>query len=139
MDKWLFGSVVLQVLLTLVVMLLMARRRFSAAKNRELPYKAFKLMDLTGASDKVITAGRSFDNQFQLPLLYVFAVLFVLQFAVADLTLVIIGWLFVLSRLAHAYVHVSFNSVRLRFTFYLVGALLLVLFWLKLSLTILSA
>ncbi len=139
MDKLLFGSVLVQVMLTLVMMVLMGKRRFRAAKNRELPFKAFRLMDLTGANEKVITASRNFDNQFQLPMLYVFAVVFALQFAMADLSLVILGWLFVISRLAHAVVHVGANHVRLRFAIYVFGALMLLLFWLRLSMAYLLA
>jgi hypothetical protein len=139
MDKLLFGSVLLQVMLTLLIMVLMGRRRFAAAKNRELPFKAFKLMDLTGANEKVITASRNFDNQFQLPMLYIFAVLFAMQLGLVDVTLVIFGWLFVVSRLVHAYIHVGANHVRLRFAVYLFGALMLLAFWLKLSLVYLLA
>lgn len=139
MDKLLFGTVLVQVLLTLFMMVLMGRRRFAAAKNRELPFKAFKLMDLTGANEQVITASRNFDNQFQLPMLYLFAVVFALQFALADLTLVVLGGLFVLSRLAHAFIHVGANHVRLRFTVYVFGALMLLLFWLRLSMAYLLA
>lgn len=139
MDKLLFGSVLLQVMLTLLIMVLMGRRRFAAAKNRELPFKAFKLMDLTGANEKVITASRNFDNQFQLPMLYIFAVLFAMQLGLVDVTLVILGWLFVVSRLVHAYIHVGANHVRLRFAVYLFGALMLLAFWLKLSLVYLLA
>lgn len=139
MDKLLFGSVLLQVLLTLAMMVLMGRRRFAAAKNRELPFKAFRLMDLTGANEQVITASRNFDNQFQLPMLYLFAVVFALQFGIADLSLVSMGWLFVVSRLAHAYIHVGANHVRLRFAVYVFGALMLLLFWLRLSMVYLLA
>ncbi|WP_233077958.1 MAPEG family protein [Rheinheimera soli] len=139
MDKWLFGTVLVQVVLTLFMMVLMGKRRFKAAKNRELPYKAFRVMDLTGANEKVITASRNFDNQFQLPVLYLFAVAFALQFGVVDLSLVVLGWLFAVSRLMHAYVHVGANHVRLRFAVYVFGALMLLLFWLKLSLTYLLA
>lgn len=139
MDKLLFGTVLLQVVLTLVMMVLMGKRRFKAAKNRELPYKAFRLMDLTGANEQVITASRNFDNQFQLPVLYLFAVAFAMQFAVVDLSLVILGWLFAISRLAHAYVHVGANHVRLRFAVYVFGALMLLLFWLRLSMAYLLA
>lgn len=139
MDKWLFGSVLVQVVLTLLMMVLMGKRRFKAAKNRELPYKAFRVMDLTGANEKVITASRNFDNQFQLPVLYLFAVVFALQFGRADLSLVVLGWLFAISRLVHAYVHVGANHVRLRFAVYVFGALMLLLFWLKLSFAYLLA
>lgn len=139
MDKLLFGSVLVQVLLTLAIMVLMGKRRFKAAKNRELPFKAFRVMDLTGANEKVITASRNFDNQFQLPVLYLFAVVFALQFALADLSLVVLGWLFAISRLVHAYVHVGANHVRLRFAVYLFGALALLLFWLRVSMLYLLA
>lgn len=139
MDKFLFGTVLLQVVLTLAMMVLMGKRRFKAAKNRELPYKAFRLMDLTGANEQVITASRNFDNQFQLPVLYLFAVAFAMQFAVVDLSLVILGWLFAISRLVHAYVHVGANHVRLRFAVYVFGALMLLLFWLRLSMAYLLA
>jgi hypothetical protein len=139
MDKWLFGSVLVQVVLTLLMMVLMGKRRFKAAKNRELPYKAFRVMDLTGANEKVITASRNFDNQFQLPVLYLFAVVFALQFGTVDLSLVVLGWLFAISRLVHAYVHVGANHVRLRFAVYVFGALMLLLFWLKLSFAYLLA
>lgn len=139
MDKWLFGSVLVQMVLTLLMMVLMGKRRFKAAKNRELPYKAFRVMDLTGANEKVITASRNFDNQFQLPVLYLFAVVFALQFGAVDLSLVVLGWLFAISRLVHAYVHVGANHVRLRFAVYVFGALMLLLFWLKLSFAYLLA
>jgi len=96
-------------------------------------------MDLTGANEQVITASRNFDNQFQLPMLYLFAVAFAMQFAVVDLSLVILGWLFVISRLAHAYIHVGANHVRLRFAVYVFGAVMLLLFWLRLSMAYLLA
>ena len=139
MDKWLFGTVLVQVVLTLFIMVLMGKRRFKAAKNRELPFKAFKLMDLTGANEQVITASRNFDNQFQLPVLYLFAVAFALQFGMADFSLVVLGGLFVLSRLAHAFIHVGANHVRLRFAVYVFGALMLLLFWLRLGIAYLLA
>jgi hypothetical protein len=139
MDKLLFGTVLVQVVLTLAMMVLMGKRRFKAAKNRELPFKAFRVMDLTGANEQVITASRNFDNQFQLPVLYLFAVAFAMQFAVVDLSLVILGWLFAISRLVHAYVHVGANHVRLRFAVYVFGALMLLLFWLRLSMAYLLA
>jgi len=133
MDKWLFGSVLVLVLLTLAVMLLMGKRRFTAARNREIPLQAFRTMNLTGANEAVITASRNFDNLLQLPVLYGIGVAIALPFQFADLWLVALGWAFVVSRLAHTWVHVGANNVRLRFAVYLAGASLLLLFWLRLS------
>ncbi|WP_337841030.1 MAPEG family protein [Rheinheimera sp.] len=139
MDKWLFGSVLVQVLLTLAVMVLMGRRRFAAARNKEFPLQAFRTMNLTGANEGVITASRNFDNQFQLPVLYFAAVALTLPAGLAEWPLVLLGWSFVLSRLAHCLVHTGSNNVRLRFSLYLLGAVFLLLYWLRLSVLVLFA
>ena len=46
------------------------------------------------------------------------------------MTLVVLSWLFVASRLLHALVHVTTNEMRRRFFLFLAGALILVLMWL---------
>ena len=79
MDKLLFGTVLVQVVLTLVMMVLMGKRRFAAARNREFHLNAFRTMDLAGANEKVITASRNFDNLLQMPVLFFAGVLAVLQ------------------------------------------------------------
>ncbi|MFC4656834.1 MAPEG family protein [Rheinheimera marina] len=139
MDKWLFGSVLVQVLLTLAVMVLMGRRRFASARNKEISLKAFRTMDLAGANEGVITASRNFDNQFQLPVLYLAAVALTLPAGLAELPLVLLGWCFVVSRVAHCLVHTGSNNVRLRFSLYLLGAVFLLLYWVRLSALVLLA
>jgi hypothetical protein len=71
-----------------------------------------------------------FDNQFQLPvLLYVLAILSLITHH-ADFIFVVLAWIFVLSRLGHAYVHTTGNDVRLRGAVYAVGAIALAIAWL---------
>ena len=48
----------------------------------------------------------------------------------ADLLFVVMAWIFVLSRLAHAYVHVTSNNLRVRGAFFGIGALVLAIMWL---------
>ena len=48
----------------------------------------------------------------------------------ADLLFVVMAWIFVLLRLAHAYVHVTSNNLRLRGMFFGIGALVLAVMWL---------
>ena len=47
----------------------------------------------------------------------------------ADLLFVVMAWLFVLARLAHAYVHTTSNHVPTRFCVFAVGMLVLLLMW----------
>ncbi|WP_333609693.1 MAPEG family protein [Arsukibacterium sp.] len=132
MEKYLFISVVVQVLLTSVVMVLMGRRRIAAAKNKEIAVAAFKTMDLTGANEQVIATSRNFDNQFQMPMLFMFSVLFIMQFALADLGFVLLAAAFVVLRVMHTLVHIGSNNVRLRFRVFLLGCLVLWVMWLRL-------
>ncbi|MDX1678977.1 MAPEG family protein [Arsukibacterium sp.] len=132
MEKLMLLPVFAQVLLTSVVMIIMGRRRIQAAKTKEISMSAFRTMDLTGASEQVIATSRNFDNQFQMPMLYLFSVLFCLQFGLVDLTFVIMGTVFVALRYWHTVVHIGSNNVRLRFRVFLLGCLALWLIWIRL-------
>ncbi|HCU66688.1 MAG TPA: hypothetical protein DF774_13105 [Rheinheimera sp.] len=134
MDKFLVLTVAAQVLLISVVMVIMGRRRFAAARNKEIHHSAFRTMDLAGANESVITASRNFDNQFQMPMLFIFAVLFTLHFGLADLVFVLLAALFVALRLLHTVVHITSNHVRMRFNLFLLSCVVLWCFWLRLVL-----
>lgn len=68
-------------------------------------------------------AGDNFDNQHQLPLLF-FAVCIVLYLTknVTDLA-VTLAWVFAVSRIVHAGVHLTFNHILTRFLIFFVGVL----------------
>lgn len=132
MEKLMLLPVFAQVLLTSVVMIVMGRRRIKAAKCKEIGMSAFRTMDLTGANEQVIATSRNFDNQFQMPMLYLFSVLFCLQFGLADLTFLVMGTVFVALRYWHTVIHIGSNNVRLRFRVFLLGCLALWLIWIRL-------
>ena len=71
----------------------------------------------------------SFSNQFELPVL--FYVLTILEIITrhADLVFVVLAWIFVLMRIVQAYVHTTSNVVLRRGSFYVVGALVLIIMW----------
>jgi len=71
-----------------------------------------------------------FNNQFQLPILfYVLTILSIIT-RHADMIFLVLAWIFVLSRLAHAYVHTTSNRVLLRGGLYGFGAFALAIAWL---------
>ncbi|MGV8855091.1 MAG: MAPEG family protein, partial [Devosia sp.] len=72
----------------------------------------------------------SFDNQFQLPVLfYVVALLAIMLGGVSWLE-VIAAWLFVALRYTHAAIHVTTNHVLNRFAVYATGLAVLTILWL---------
>jgi hypothetical protein len=71
----------------------------------------------------------AFSNQFELPVLFYVLTILAMATRHADLLFVVMAWVFVLSRVAQAWVHVTGNNVPLRGAFYGVGALVLLVMW----------
>ena len=78
----------------------------------------------------IMQVSNSYSSQFEVPVLfYVLTVLAIIT-KHADLLFVVLSWVFVLSRLAHAYIHVTSNNLRLRGPFFGIGAIVLAIMWL---------
>ncbi|MGH6663351.1 MAG: MAPEG family protein [Pseudolabrys sp.] len=78
---------------------------------------------------RTLQVGNCLANQFELPAL--FYVLTILEIITrhADLVFVVLAWIFVLSRVVHAYIHTTSNRVMRRGTVYGVGVLALITMW----------
>ena len=72
----------------------------------------------------------SYTSQFELPVLFYVLTILALITRHADTLFVVLAWIFVLARLAHAYVHVTSNNVNIRGPVFGLGAVVLALMWL---------
>jgi len=70
-----------------------------------------------------------FSNQFELPVLFYLLTVLEIITRHADLIFVVLAWIFVIARLAQAYVHTTSNRVMWRGSIYAVGALVLIVMW----------
>lgn len=70
-----------------------------------------------------------FSNQFELPVLFYVLTILSIMTKHADIVFVVLAWVFVLSRLGHAYIHTTSNRVMRRGRMYGVGALALIIAW----------
>jgi len=88
---------------------------------------------------RTLQVGNCVANQFELPVL--FYVLTILEIVTrhADIVFVVLAWVFVLSRLLHAYIHTTSNRVMRRGSWYGVGALALIVMWIVFMIRILIA
>jgi hypothetical protein len=87
--------------------------------------------------DQALQIGNAYENQFQLPVLfYVLTILAVIA-QKAGIVFVVLAWAFVITRLAHAYVHTTSNDMRMRFHIFAAGAVILSLNWILLALQVL--
>ncbi|WP_024509847.1 MAPEG family protein [Bradyrhizobium sp. ARR65] len=81
--------------------------------------------------------GNCYRNQFELPLLFYALIALALPLRHADLFIVLMSWLFVITRFAHAGIFVSSNDLGRRSIAWLAGALVLLVMWIYFALKIL--
>ena len=79
--------------------------------------------------DESLFARNNLQNQFELPVLFHVVGLALYSTAGASLVPVVIAWIFVLSRVAHAAIHLTTNRIRHRRPLFLVGFFSLAALW----------
>jgi hypothetical protein len=81
--------------------------------------------------------GNCFKNQFELPLLFYILIAIALPIRHADLVIVMLSWVFVVTRFVHAGIFVSSNDLGRRSMAWLAGVLVLLAMWVYFALRIL--
>jgi hypothetical protein len=130
--------VFVQVALTFALLLWMARERTSSVSRGETRIRDIALRQ-PAWPEQATKISNCYDSQFQLPLLFYVLVILAWVTRQADLIFVVMAWIFVLARLAHAYVHTTSNHVPTRFWVFAVGMLVLLLMWIIFAVRILVA
>jgi len=126
-----------QVLLTFGLYGWMAYGRGTALRNRTVRMGDIALREPNWPPE-VLKVANAAHNQLELPLLfYVLTILSVITHH-ADVVFVALAWVFVVSRLAHAFVHTSTNDVRKRGPLFGIGLIVLLIMWLIFMVRILA-
>src|SRR3954447_23861579 len=121
--------------LTFVLLFWMAGVRTRALKSREVRIKDIALGQNWPAAATQIS--NSYRNQFELPVLFYILIAIALPLRHADLVIVMLSWVFVITRFAHAGIFVTSNNVQHRSLAWFAGVLVLLAMWLSFALRIL--
>ena len=133
----LMSPVFVQVLLTFCVVIWLGRTRAqSLSASRTSPDAQDVALGKHQWSDAAKQASDNFKNQFEMPMLFFVGVAFALILRKTDYVLVALAWIFVLSRIVHAAIHLGPNIVRFRALAYTLGVVSLLAFWVMLFLRI---
>jgi hypothetical protein len=81
--------------------------------------------------------GNCFSNQFELPVLFYVLIALALPLRHADLIIVMLSWVFVVTRFVHAGIFVTSNDVRTRSLAWFAGVIVVFVMWLYFALKIL--
>lgn len=90
------------------------------AKNQEIYRAGIHLSD-------------NFENLFEVPVLFFAGILASIQTGFSDEMQVLLAWTFVVLRLGHSLVHVTFNHITTRFSLYLTSTLCCLGIWIRLA------
>lgn len=123
-----FLPVLAQMLLTLVLYVVLQRVKTRAARAGEVDEARRALHD-DAWPDYVLRVNNNIRNQFELPVLFYLLCVVLWALQVAGTLAQVLAWGFVLSRIAHAWVHTGANVVPLRRRIFTVGVILLVVMW----------
>ncbi|GJE44271.1 MAPEG family protein [Methylobacterium soli] len=130
------APVFVQVFLTFGLLIVLGRRRFAEIGAGRVRIGQIALGERNWPP-KVQAAANAFSNQFEIPILFFALVPLALVTRKADLLFVVLAWIFVASRAAHATVYVTSNHVPTRFRLYMAGVAVLGIMWLIFAIRIL--
>src|SRR5665648_58751 len=98
------------------------------ARRKAMHAPGFRFPDIATDASRWPEESRKFancyGNQFELPVIFYVLCLIALMTGKADLLMVVLAWIFVISRIVHALIHTGANVVPLRGVVFGVGMLI---------------
>lgn len=130
--------VFIQVGLTFFLLLWMAGARRNALVRGEAKMRDLALRQ-PNWPEKPTQIANCFSNQFEIPILFYVLIAIALPLRKTDLVMVMLSWVFVVTRFAHAGIFVTSNDMRTRSLAWFAGVLTVFAMWVYFAINILSA
>lgn len=120
------------VALTFVVVLINFIWRVHSVKQRQVSPKYYLIMQGQTPPERIIQGTRHFANLFEMPVLYYVVGVLAITLQLESMLLIALGWLYVVIRLVHAVIHMSYNGLWHRIIVFWLGCLCLLAMWIVL-------
>ncbi|MBN9004274.1 MAG: MAPEG family protein [Rhizobiales bacterium] len=130
--------VFVQVGLTFALLIAMSVARIRSLKSGEARIKDIALRE-PNWSPRVTQLNNCFSNQLEVPVLFYVLVALAMPLRHADLFIVLMSWLFVVTRFVHAGIFITSNNVQQRGPAWFAGVIVLLVMWVYFALRILFA
>jgi hypothetical protein len=117
-----------QILLTFVLWFWMAYHRTSLLRSGDVKPGNVALRE-PNWPPHVLQVANAAHNQLEIPLLFYVLTILAIMTQKTDFLFVVLSWIFVLSRVVHAYIHVTSNRIAVRGPTFGLGLLVLVIMW----------
>lgn len=128
-PELIFTPMLVLVFWTFVIVTWLAYKRFSAGFAGRVKAGYFKVGESEKVPDDVRVVGRNFSNLFEMPVLFYAVCIAVYVTHQTSHALVVLAWCYVILRVVHSLIHVTYNYVNHRFVAYSGSCLLLLAMW----------
>lgn len=119
------------VLLTIVVLFCMVRGRFAAVRSGDVDVRYYKTYQGDNTEPRQAAQNaRHFTNLFENPVLFYVACIVAMVSGLGGIPMLVLAWLFVAARVAHAVIHLTSNRIPQRVAAYGASWFVLAAMWL---------
>jgi hypothetical protein len=130
--------VFVQVALTFYLALCMDRERRAALESGAVKTSDIALGERAWPP-RATQLANAYQNQFELPVLFYVLAAYAMITSRVDIVMMVLAWVFVITRLWHGRIHTTHNNVRQRYSVFLVSAAVLLIMWIYFAASILIA
>jgi hypothetical protein len=131
MSTAIFHPMVVLVLWTFAVLAMVPRQRFKAAREKRVRVADFAYGESENVPPEVRIPNRNFMNLLETPVLFYVACLTVYVIGKVDVWSVGLAWTYVVLRIAHSLVHLTYNHVIHRMRVYAASIFVLLALWIR--------
>jgi hypothetical protein len=128
---------IVMIFLTFGVMLWMLKLRYRAVLKDGLDPRYFRLYNHVELPEYLLKVTQHFHNLLEIPPLYYTAMILLVALNTSDTLYVLLSWAFLLSRLAHSYIHTTSNKLKWRKNVFIISMLILMIIWVRVAITVL--
>ena len=119
------------VILTFIMAFATGTSRLISVRRKQINPKYYVLLSGDTPPDYVQKIGRNFANLLEVPVLFYLLAVLVITLNINNTLLLNLAWLYVVLRLVHTIIHVSYNYVMHRFMVFALSVLTLLIMWVQ--------
>jgi hypothetical protein len=128
-PRQIFLPAVAMVVLSSILLVRMFFERLRQVRAENIRWREIPSASQMAARFQDTRAADNFRNLFEVPVLFYLALVVAFLIAQVNLLTLSLAWIFVASRYLHSVIHCTNNRLKYRFPVYLLGWLVLWIFW----------
>jgi len=117
------------VLLTFAIGIYTLVLRIRSVSGGEVKIKYYRTMQGQDIPENVIKSTRCFNNMFEMPVLFYAACILWIVYGLQSTFAVYMAWLYVLTRIIHTIIHLTYNNVLHRMIMFLINSFIVLIIW----------